>query len=66
MLLFWFDKPRLEHFLFCRAGITQETARVGIIRNDISYYRISDYIDSNPERWQTDVFFEKAKTTPIV
>jgi putative transposase len=37
-----------------------------IIRNDISYYRISDYIDSNPERWQTDVFFEKAKTTPIV
>jgi putative transposase len=37
-----------------------------IIRNDISYEKISDYIDSNPQRWDTDVFFEKIKIIPIV
>jgi putative transposase len=28
-----------------------------IIRNDISYGRISDYIETNPDRWKVDVFF---------
>nr|WP_314896061.1 transposase [uncultured Flavobacterium sp.] len=30
-----------------------------IIRNDGSYERISSYIETNHERWNTDVFFEK-------
>ena len=30
-----------------------------IIRNEISYARINDYIDANPERWAVDIFFEK-------
>ena len=29
-----------------------------IIRNDISYERISNYIDTNAERWKADTFFE--------
>jgi REP element-mobilizing transposase RayT len=29
-----------------------------IIRNDVSYERISNYIETNQERWNTDVFFE--------
>jgi putative transposase len=29
-----------------------------IIRNDISYQRISNYIDTNAERWNADTFFE--------
>jgi putative transposase len=29
-----------------------------IIRNDISYQRISNYIDTNAERWDADTFFE--------
>jgi REP element-mobilizing transposase RayT len=29
-----------------------------IIRNEISYERISNYIDTNAERWETDTFFE--------
>jgi putative transposase len=30
-----------------------------IIRNDASYERISNYIETNQERWNTDTFFEK-------
>ncbi|HRN44739.1 MAG TPA: hypothetical protein PLH20_08170, partial [Flavobacterium sp.] len=30
-----------------------------IIRNDASYTRISNYIETNQERWNTDTFFEK-------
>lgn len=30
-----------------------------IIRNEKSYLNISNYIDSNPERWTVDAFFEK-------
>lgn len=30
-----------------------------IIRNGGSYERISNYIETNPEKWNTDVFFEK-------
>lgn len=30
-----------------------------IIRNDASYARISNYIETNQERWNTDTFFEK-------
>ena len=30
-----------------------------IIRNDASYERISNYIETNHERWNTDTFFEK-------
>jgi putative transposase len=29
-----------------------------IIRNDISYARISDYIDANPEKWNIDTFYK--------
>ena len=30
-----------------------------IIRNERSYLNISNYIDSNPEKWEADTFFEK-------
>ena len=30
-----------------------------IIRNESSYQNISSYIDSNPEKWTADTFFEK-------
>jgi putative transposase len=30
-----------------------------IIRNDASYERISNYIETNQQRWNTDAFFEK-------
>ena len=30
-----------------------------IIRNDAEYYRISDYIDNNPETWLNDEFWTK-------
>ena len=30
-----------------------------IIRNEIAYEKISDYIDANPQKWENDTFFEK-------
>jgi REP element-mobilizing transposase RayT len=30
-----------------------------IIRNEKSYFNISNYIDTNPEKWMNDTFFEK-------
>ncbi|WP_198175257.1 hypothetical protein [Spirosoma telluris] len=31
-----------------------------IIRNDIDYQRINDYIESNPENWDKDRFFNES------
>jgi putative transposase len=31
-----------------------------IIRNEKSYLNISNYIESNPDRWAVDTFFEKS------
>jgi REP element-mobilizing transposase RayT len=45
------------------AGLTnfawQRSFHDHIIRNDASYERISNYIDTNQDRWKTDKFFEK-------
>jgi REP element-mobilizing transposase RayT len=30
-----------------------------IIRNEKAYFNISNYIDTNPEKWMVDTFFEK-------
>ena len=30
-----------------------------IIRNEIAYEKISNYIDANPQKWESDTFFEK-------
>lgn len=29
-----------------------------IIRNEISFHKISDYIINNPNKWKKDVFFD--------
>ena len=51
----WFRTNTTMH------NIWQRNYHEHIIRNENAYLKISDYVQTNPKRWQEDCFFEDSK-----